>query len=66
MKTSRPLPPSDEARIEESLVTKSSKLFAAKRLSKWFEIDVTIKMFGVTVFSWHFPPQKVPSEPDTE
>lgn len=36
--------------------TKESRLFAAKRLSRWFEIDVTIKMFGKIIFQWHYPP----------
>lgn len=30
----------------------------SKHLSKWFEIDLTIKIFGHTIYTFHFPPQK--------
>lgn len=26
-------------------------------LAKWFEIDLEIKLFGMTVVKWHFPPE---------
>lgn len=28
-----------------------------KQLSDWFEVDVTIKLFGVKVFSFTWPPK---------
>lgn len=28
-----------------------------KRVSDWFEIDLTIKLFGVKVFSFTWPPK---------
>lgn len=36
-----------------------SKKVASKRaikLSKFFEFDLTVKIFGVTIFHWHYPP----------
>lgn len=30
----------------------------AKKLSKFFELTVTIKIFGYTVIQWVFPPKK--------
>jgi hypothetical protein len=38
---------------EKFEITKSAKKFA-----DWFELDITIKIFGVVIFSWHYPPQK--------
>lgn len=34
-----------------------------KQVSDWFEVDVTIKLFGVKVFSFTWPP-KTSSCPD--
>lgn len=48
--------PSTGELIDALNQSKQSKIFAARMLSKWFEIDISIKIFGVTVFSWHFPP----------
>lgn len=30
----------------------------AKGLAKWFAIDLTIKLFGVVIYEYHFPPKK--------
>ena len=30
----------------------------AKRLSKWFKIEVSISIFGQTILHWVYPPQK--------
>ena len=51
------IPLNDKERIEASVCSKESKIYAAKRLSNFFEIDLTLKIFGVVVFSWHFPPK---------
>lgn len=29
----------------------------AKGLAKWFSVSVTIKIFGVTIWEYHFPPK---------
>ena len=29
----------------------------AKKLQQWLEIDFTIKIFGITIVKFHFPPQ---------
>lgn len=36
--------------------TKESRIFAARRLARWFEISITIKMFGKVLFQWTYPP----------
>lgn len=46
----------DNAAIEASLEKEDSKIYAAKRLSKWFAIDLTISIFGVPIIEWHYPP----------
>ena len=30
----------------------------ACKLVDWFEVDVTIKIFGKTIFTYHYPPKK--------
>lgn len=30
----------------------------AKGLAKWFAVDITIRLFGVIIWEYHFPPQK--------
>lgn len=37
---------------------KRSLVNRAVRLKDFFEIDLTISMFGKVIFSWHFPPLK--------
>lgn len=54
--------PNDAERISASLKSKESKIFALRKLSKWFEMDISIKIFGVEIFHWHFPPIETPSE----
>ena len=34
----------------------------AKKLQQWLEIDFTIKIFGITIVKFHFPPQDEQSE----
>lgn len=29
----------------------------ARGLARWFSIDIKIKIFGVTIWEYHFPPQ---------
>lgn len=33
------------------------KVLQAFSLAEFFEIDLTIKVFGKVIFSWHFPPK---------
>lgn len=53
---SETIEPNEAEKIEASVASKESKLYAARKLSSFFEVDVTIKMFGHIVWSWHFPP----------
>lgn len=41
-----------------AMTKEKEMVLRAKKLSKWFEIDLTIKIFGVVVFQWHYPPQE--------
>ena len=34
----------------------------AKKLQQWLEIDFSIKIFGITIVKFHFPPQNEQSE----
>ena len=34
----------------------------AKKLQQWLEIDFSIKIFGITIIKFHFPPQDEQSE----
>lgn len=43
--------------IDASVEKKSSKVYAASRLAKFFSIDLTIKIFGYPLIEWHYPPQ---------
>ena len=43
-------------KIDASVASKQSKVYAAKRLSRFFELDIVIKILGVVIFSRHFPP----------
>lgn len=36
---------------------KSQFVNEAKGLAKFFECDICIKLFGVVVWEWHFPPK---------
>ena len=33
-----------------------SSVQRVSKLAKWFEIDLSIKLFGVEIVAWHFPP----------
>lgn len=38
--------------------TQKNELTAqAKGLAKWFSVDISIKIFGVEILSYHFPPK---------
>ena len=40
----------------------SQKGKIARKLQQWLEIDFTIKIFGITIVKFHFPPQDERSE----
>ena len=40
----------------------SQKGRIAKKLQQWLEIDFSIKIFGITIIKFHFPPQDEQSE----
>lgn len=50
-----PLSNSAQKKVEE-FDFKDSKIYAAKRLAKFFEVEVTLKILGVVVFHRQFPP----------
>lgn len=39
------------------LQSKNQIVNDAKGLAKWFSLDVTIKVLGVTIWEFHFPPK---------
>lgn len=43
-------------------MTRENVVTRAKKLSKWFELDIVIKIFGVVIFQWHYPPEENPNE----
>ncbi len=43
-----------------SLSTNKGRI--AKKLQQWLEIDFSIKIFGITIVKFHFPPQDEQSE----
>ena len=45
-------------RIRQSADSNESRIYAAKKLSKFFEVDITLKVFGQVILSLHFPPSK--------
>ena len=40
----------------------SNKGKIAQKLQQWLEIDFSIKIFGITIIKFHFPPQDEQSE----
>lgn len=36
---------------------RNEKINEARGLAKWFSVDITIKIFGVTIWEYHFPPK---------
>lgn len=46
----------DADEVQRNAFSQDSKLYASKRLAKFFEIEVTLKIFGKVVRVWTFPP----------
>lgn len=40
----------------------SQKGRIAQKLQQWLEIDFSVKIFGITIIKFHFPPQDEQSE----
>ena len=40
-----------------STAQKGEMLSNARGLSKFFAVDIVIKIFGVTIWEYHFPPK---------
>lgn len=36
---------------------KTTNIRQVKGLAKYFEVDITIKLFGVVIYEFHFPPK---------
>lgn len=51
------IPANDAEKIEASVASESSKLYASRKLAEFFEVEVTIRLFGRLVYSWKFPPK---------
>lgn len=51
-------PLSDSERITESAESVESKVYATQRLAPFFELEVTLKIFGHVIWNWVFPPKK--------
>lgn len=50
---------SDAERIQKSAESVDSKVYASRKLARFFELEVNLRIFGQLVWSWKFPPQKV-------
>lgn len=52
------IPQNDAQKIDASVASEQSKVYASQKLAPFFELEVTLKIFGHEVFKWHFPPKK--------
>ena len=50
----------NNAKKVNSLSSNKGKI--ARKLQQWLEIDFSIKIFGITIVKFHFPPQDEQSE----
>lgn len=48
----------DANRIDSNAESTDSKIYASKKLARFFEVEVTLKIFGQVIWHWVFPPQK--------
>lgn len=49
------IPLNDAERIDASVQSESSKVYAAKKLGKFFKLEVKLYIFDHLVRSWIFP-----------
>lgn len=52
--------------VIDSALLAESREKKVRGLAKWFEIDLEIKIFGMTIVKWHFPPENENSSPYSE
>ena len=43
--------------VDDVMESKEPSVKKISKLAQWFEIDICIKLFGVEIVSWHFPPK---------
>lgn len=43
--------------IANNAESNESKIYASKKLARFFEVEVTLKIFGQVIWHWVFPPQ---------
>lgn len=48
----------DAERIESSAESQESKIYASRKLARFFEVEITLRIFGQVIWHWVFPPQK--------
>lgn len=46
----------DKERVEQAIQKDSSRVYAARKLSKWFNVYFRIQIFGETIFEGNIPP----------
>lgn len=47
----------DSERIAVSAESVESKVYAGKRLARFFELEISIRIFGQEIWHWIFPPK---------
>lgn len=52
------IPMNLKERVDASFLSEESKVYASEKLAPFFEVLVTLKIFGRVIWSWHFPPKK--------
>lgn len=52
--------------VIDSALLAESRVKKVRGLAKWFEIDLEIKIFGVSIVKWHFPPISTGENPSIE
>ena len=47
----------EKERISASIQTEESRVYASRKLAKWFSIYFRIQIFGQTILEYVYPPQ---------
>lgn len=59
MKGFENMSPEQEREFSNALLEKKeTKVFAAKKLAKFIELDFKLSIFGITLLEWHYPPME--------
>ena len=48
--------PNEAEMINASVNAPKSRIYAARKLSKFFEIEIKLRVFGQEICSWCYPP----------